>query len=107
MTLGKSDVEEPYNINEYRSFVGQIMWYTIKVGPEMANTEREFEVHMSNPRTEHPKALGDFIVYLKVKETKIIAIRKPKVLKAVMFCDSKNSTYKETRKSVSGLIATI
>ena len=27
-TLSKSNLEEPYNINKYRSFMGQLMWYT-------------------------------------------------------------------------------
>ena len=30
-TLSKSDLEEPYNKDKYRSFVGQLMWYTTKV----------------------------------------------------------------------------
>ena len=40
MTLNKSDLEEPDNINKYRSFVGQLMWYTTKVGPDVVNAER-------------------------------------------------------------------
>ena len=35
-TLSKSDLEDPDNINKYRSFMGQLMWYTTKVGPDMA-----------------------------------------------------------------------
>ena len=49
MTLCKIKLKEPTDIENYRSFVGQIMWYTMKVGPDMANTERELDVHMSNP----------------------------------------------------------
>ena len=56
---------------------------------------------------EHWKALGCLIGYLKVKETKFIIIRNPKVLKALMFCDSNCATEKETRKSVSGLVVTL
>ena len=47
--ISKSDLEEPYNIDKYRSFLGQLMWYTTKVGPEMVNVARELEVHMSHP----------------------------------------------------------
>ena len=36
-TLSKSDLEEPDNINKYISFVGQLMWYTTKVGPDVEN----------------------------------------------------------------------
>ena len=64
------------------------MWYTTKVGPDVANTARELVVHMSHPGPENWKALGHLIGYLKGKETKGIIIRKPKVLKAVMTCFS-------------------
>ena len=36
-TLSKSYLEEPDNINNYRSFVRQLMWYTTKVVTDMAN----------------------------------------------------------------------
>ena len=51
--------------------------------------------------------MGPFIGYLKGKEAKGIIIRKPEVLKAVMFCDLNYATDKETINSVSGLVATL
>ena len=60
---------------------------------------------MSHPGPEHWNSLGSLIGYLKGKETKGIIIRKPKVMKSVMFCDSNYATDKETRDSVSGLVA--
>ena len=71
----------------YTSSVGKFMWYTTKVGPDVANTARELAIHMIHPGTEHWKSLGNFIEYLKVKETKAIVIINPKVLKYVMFCE--------------------
>ena len=62
---------------------------------------------MSNLGPEHWKKLGCLIGYLKGKETKGIIIRKPKVLKAVMFRDPNYAANKETGKSVSGLVSTI
>ena len=44
MTLSKSDLEEPDNINNYRSFMEQLMWYMNKVGPDMVNVARELAV---------------------------------------------------------------
>ena len=41
MTLSKSDIYEPKYIDKYRSFVGQIMWYTTKVGPDVENSARK------------------------------------------------------------------
>ena len=48
-TLSKSGLEEPNNINKYRSFIGQLIWYTTKVGPDVGNAARELTVHMSHP----------------------------------------------------------
>ena len=78
-----------------------------KVVPDLANVARELAVHMSHPGPEHWKALRCFILYINGKETNGVIIIKPKVLKAVMFCDSNYSTDKYTRKSVSGLVATL
>ena len=66
-TLSKSDFEEPHNIDKYRSFVGQLMWYPTKVGPEAANVARELAVHISYPGSEHWNVLGCLIGYLKGK----------------------------------------
>ena len=47
-TISKSDLEEIDNIIRYRSFVGQLMWYTTNVGPDMANAARELVTQMSH-----------------------------------------------------------
>ena len=73
----------------------------------MANAARELTIHMSHPSPEHWKTLGRLIVYLKGKYIKGIIIRKPKVLKVIMFYDLSYATEKETIKSVSGLVATL
>ena len=39
-TLSKSELEELDNINNYISFVGQLMWYTTKVVPDVTNAAR-------------------------------------------------------------------
>ena len=62
---------------------------------------------MSHPGTEHCKALGRLIGYLKVKDKKGIIIRNPKVLKDGIIYNSNFATDKETRKGVSGLVATL
>ena len=83
------------------------MWYTTKVGPDVENAARELAVHTSHPGPKHWKALGCLIVYIKSKETKGIIIINPKFLKALIFCDSNYATAKETRNSVSILVATL
>ena len=67
MTLSKSNLEEPYNIDKYRSFVGQLIWYTNKVGTDVAHADKELAVHTSHPGIKHWKSLGHLIGYLKVK----------------------------------------
>ena len=64
------------------------MWYTTKVGLDMEIKTRELSAHTSRPDPEHWKALERLIGYLKGKETKVIFIRNPKVIKSVMFLNS-------------------
>ena len=53
MTLSKSHLEGNQYINNNMSLVGQLMWYTTKVGPDVASTSISFSVHMSNHEPEH------------------------------------------------------
>ena len=99
--------EKPYNMYKYISFLGQLMWYTTKVVPDVVNAARELEVHMSHPWLEYWKSLGRLIGYLKGKETKGIVVRKLKVLIYVMFFGSNYATDKETINSVSGIFTTL
>ena len=77
LTVSNNDLEVPYNVDKYRSYVVQLMWYTSKVVPDVENTARELTVHI--------KVFGRLIGYLKVLEIKVIVIRNHKVLKDVMF----------------------
>ena len=63
-TLSKGDLEEPDNINKYRSFIGQLMCYTTKMGLDMA---RKLAVPMSHLGPEHWNSFGRLIGYLKGK----------------------------------------
>ena len=76
----------------------------MRAGPGMENAERELAVHMNHTGPDYRNTLGCLIGYLKDKNTKKIIIRNPKVLKAVMFCDYKYATNKETRISAIGLV---
>ena len=66
-TISKGDFDETHNIDEYISLVGQLLWYTNKVGPDVKNASGELAVHMRHPRPEHWKALGFLIGNLKVR----------------------------------------
>ena len=84
-TLSEIRLKDTTYIDKYRSFAGRIMWYTTKVGPDVENSGRELVVHMSYPGKEHWKALGRLIGYLTGKNTKVVIIRKHKVINAVIF----------------------
>ena len=107
MTLSKSELEEPYNIDKEISFVVQLMWYATKVGPDVANTASELAVHMSHIGQENYRSLGRLIGYLRGKYTKGIIIGNAKVLKYVIFANSNYAKDKDTRKSVSRLVVTL
>ena len=62
---------------------------------------------MSNYGKEIWKSLRYLIGYIKGKNTEGTIVRNPKILKAVMFCEYKYTMNKETRKSISGLFATL
>ena len=82
------------------------MCYTMKVGTDVANASRELAMHRIQTGPEHFNSLRRLIGYLKVKNTKGIIVRNPKVLKAVMFFYSNYALNKETRNVFSGLVDT-
>ena len=47
-TLYKSKLKYTTNIDKYRSFVGQIMWYNMEVGHDVANSAIDLVVNMSH-----------------------------------------------------------
>ena len=69
-TLSKSDIEEQKCIYQYIPLVGELMWYTTKVGPDVANEARELDTYISHTRPEHWKSLGRLIIYKKKKKEK-------------------------------------
>ena len=54
-TLSNSDLEEPKGIYKHRSFVGRLMLYNTKLGPDVANSASELEVHIIHPGSENWK----------------------------------------------------
>ena len=51
--LRKSNDEDPVNVDEYRSLVGQIMFFTTKLCPKTGNASRALSGFMSNPNEIH------------------------------------------------------
>ena len=103
----KKNQGEPVMLDEYRSLVGQIMFYMVKVGPDVANAARELAQHMTNPNEDHWKSMERMVGYMKSKEFFGIIFRKPESLKAIDFCDANYATNVDDRKSVSGAVNTV
>lgn len=94
-------------LDEYRSLVGNLIYYTIKIAPECANAIREMLQHMSNPGLEHWKAMSKFIGYLIKKEKHELFYREPKEYRSICYADLNYATNLDDRRSVSGIINTI
>ena len=54
-------------IDEYRSLVGKLLYYTVKIGLDCANATRDLARHMSNPGKAHWHAMERKVGYLKGK----------------------------------------
>ena len=106
VTLDKN-VGETIMLDEYRSLVGKILFYVVKIGPDCGNASRDLARHMSNPGEEHWKSMGRIVGYLKGKELHGHVMRKPESLTAVKYCDASYASDPIARKSVSGMIGTL
>ena len=94
-------------LDEYRALVGKLLFYTIKIGPDCANSVRDLAHHMSNPGSMQWKAMERIVGYLKGKRLHGLIFRKPEALTAVQYCDANYATDPDLRRSVSGMISTI
>ena len=94
-------------LDEYRSLVGNILFYVVKIGPDCGNASRDLERHMSNPGEEHWKSMGQIVGYLKGKELHRHVMCNPESLTAVKHCDASYASDPIAIKSVSGMIGTL
>jgi hypothetical protein len=100
---------EPFKIQQYRSITGKVMWYTTKVGPEVANAARDLTSHLSNPGEEQWKFLERCVGYLTAlpEEYRSLTYRRPPELRSIMWTDSDMAKCEETRKRFTGGLSTI
>jgi hypothetical protein len=99
--------EEIVMIDEYRSIVGKLMYYMCKIAPEICNAVRELSSHMTNPGTEHWKALERCVGYVCAENHEGLTLRRPRELRSISDCDSNYAKDENDRKSISGRINTI
>ena len=103
----KKNTGDTIKLDEYRSLVGKIMYYTTKLAPELSNTARELASHLSNPGEEHWAELERCVGYLRQKKNLNLIYRKPRVLGSISLCDSNYASDPNDRKSISGRLNTV
>jgi hypothetical protein len=94
-------------LDEYRSQLGKIMYYTTKLAPELSNAARKLASQLSNPGEEHWIELGKCVGYLRYGKNLNLTYRKPSELRSISPCDSNYSQDPNDRKIISGRINTV
>jgi hypothetical protein len=105
-TLSKNE-KETIMLKEYRSLVGQTMFYSTKIAPECAFANGQLARHMQNPGEEHWEAMARFVGYIKSKPDHKMIMKKPTELRTISYCDSSYGDCKDTRRSTMGEVHTI
>jgi hypothetical protein len=98
---------EAIMMKEYRSLVGQTMFYSTKIAPECAFANGQLARHMTNPGEDHWKAMERFVGYIKKKKEHTLIMQKPSTLQTISYCDSSYGDCKDTRRSTMGEVHTI
>jgi hypothetical protein len=86
-------------LDEYRSLVGKIMYYTTKLAPELSNAARELASHLSIPGEEHWIELRKCVGYLRYGKNLSLISRKPSELRSISTCDSNYAQDPNDRKA--------
>ena len=96
--LQKFDADS-VNIDEYRSLVGQIMFFTTKLCPKTGNACRALSGFTSNPNEIHWKALERTVGYLKDMKTRGVTYWEPDSMRLIAVSDTDYVNRLETRRS--------
>ena len=56
---------DPVDIDDFRSLVGKVMFFTTKICPKTGSVVISLVGHMSSPGPNHWKAMGRLIGYMK------------------------------------------
>jgi hypothetical protein len=98
--------EEADRVDEFRKYVGRVLYAVLKVLPDCANAIRDLTCHMTKPGKEHWKALERLLGYLK-HHYRPMKFRGPKELRVIAAFDSDWATDKNDRRSIASYVTTI
>lgn len=98
---------DPIDIDEYRSLVGKIMFFSTKVCPKIGAAIRALSAYMSCPGPDHWRAMGRLVGYMKQMDFKGVYYLEPTSYKTISLADTDYGNCKETRRSVGCSLITI
>ena len=104
--LIKND-QDIVNLDEFRSLVGKLMFFTTKVCPKIGAATRALSSHMSNPGVQHWNAMKRLVGYVKQMDLKGIKYVEPECLQVWALADTDYGNCRETRRSVGCIILTV
>jgi len=104
--LQKSDADS-VNMDEYRSLVGQIMFFTTKLCPKTGNACRALSGFMPHPTETQWRALERVVGYLKGMKTRGVIYWEPDSMKIIAVSDTDFANCLETRRSVGCHFVTV
>ncbi len=87
---------------EYHSIVGKLMYYMMKVGPELGNAVRELAGQMVKPNSKHWWAVKHVVGYVTNEPFQGVILQKPRNLRPYIYADSDYATDKNDQRSISG-----
>ena len=100
-------IGDPLDLDEYRSLVGKIMFFTTKLSLKTGSATRALSGHMMNPGLDHWKAMGRAVGYLSQMKLKGIMYVEPESFRVVALADTDFGNCKETRRSVGCTLVTV
>ena len=95
------------DLDEFRSLVGKLMFFTTKVCPKIGAATRALSSHMSNPGNQHWSAMKRLVGHVKSMELKGIKYLEPENLQVVALADTDYGNCRETRGSVGCSLITV
>jgi len=92
---------------DYHSIVGKLMYYMMKVGPELGNAMRELAEQMVKPNSKHWQAVEHVVGYVTHEPFQGVIFQKPKNLCPYIYADSNYAMDKNDQRSISGRVSTL
>jgi hypothetical protein len=91
-------------LDDHRSTVGKILYYTTKMAPDIRNAARELTTQLSNPNEEQWKALERCVRVICYSEHEGLILRGPRELTSISDTELDYAKDENGRKRIFGKI---